>query len=542
MADLRQAIQYASQNPDSDFAKFLSARVMSGQADEEARSLGVDLTPIKNQLSSVKPEEIMPQPEKSPVAKAFDSFKSSVVGGLVTGAGKGAVETLQNLGKGTLETLTLGKADTSNMGIGGLEAKTIPEKIGKFGERVAEFIIPASKLTKATAGLKVLPRIATRVAGDIGITTAQSGDIDDILVTAPSSVIFNAMPSLFKVGLNVAKRGSAGLAGKSTSMIDELINNPKMAKLGLTEDIVSGLKQDALKVRNQISKIRKDAQMSYRKTLDSLPEMTDVTKDPVTGKYPYFYSLKGLKSKFTSTLKELGADIDPKKKELSILQTTLPKQFENKLKEVQSTINRWQDFSPAGLDKLAVKLGNYAVKADDSASKLFNQVVGGLKENVRNYIGERHPQAKKMVEDYAKSKNTIKELETYLGKVSTLSNEAEIARTIGKIQTIFTKNKDISRSLLESLQGGEDIIGKQAGREFKEAIQPSTGAIGDKISALIQTILPPSTVAGGVIKATEISNKLKPTIESIYPTLSKYTAQERAVLLETLRGLLSDED
>jgi len=47
MATLKEAIQYASQNPSSQFAKFLEARVMSGQADVEAQNEGIDLTPIK---------------------------------------------------------------------------------------------------------------------------------------------------------------------------------------------------------------------------------------------------------------------------------------------------------------------------------------------------------------------------------------------------------------------------------------------------------------------------------------------------------------
>jgi len=50
MATLKEAIQYASQNPSSQFAKFLEARVMSGQADVEAQNEGIDLTPIKTAL------------------------------------------------------------------------------------------------------------------------------------------------------------------------------------------------------------------------------------------------------------------------------------------------------------------------------------------------------------------------------------------------------------------------------------------------------------------------------------------------------------
>ena len=52
MATLKEAIQYASQNPTSQFAKFLEARVMSGQADIEAQQEGIDLTTIKRTLKA----------------------------------------------------------------------------------------------------------------------------------------------------------------------------------------------------------------------------------------------------------------------------------------------------------------------------------------------------------------------------------------------------------------------------------------------------------------------------------------------------------
>lgn len=47
MATLREALDYASKNPNSDFAKSLSQRISTGAADKEAKETGIDLTPIK---------------------------------------------------------------------------------------------------------------------------------------------------------------------------------------------------------------------------------------------------------------------------------------------------------------------------------------------------------------------------------------------------------------------------------------------------------------------------------------------------------------
>ena len=47
MANLKQAFEYASQNPDSDFAKNLEQLAASGSLDGEAKKYGVDLGPFR---------------------------------------------------------------------------------------------------------------------------------------------------------------------------------------------------------------------------------------------------------------------------------------------------------------------------------------------------------------------------------------------------------------------------------------------------------------------------------------------------------------
>lgn len=47
MADLREAFQYASQNPTSDFAKNLEQLASSGALDVDAKKFGIDLSPFK---------------------------------------------------------------------------------------------------------------------------------------------------------------------------------------------------------------------------------------------------------------------------------------------------------------------------------------------------------------------------------------------------------------------------------------------------------------------------------------------------------------
>lgn len=64
MATIREAFEYASQNPDSDFARNLAQLAASGSLDVEARRNGIDLTAFK-QTTSPAPSTRPSQPESS---------------------------------------------------------------------------------------------------------------------------------------------------------------------------------------------------------------------------------------------------------------------------------------------------------------------------------------------------------------------------------------------------------------------------------------------------------------------------------------------
>ena len=95
MADIRQAFEYAAQNPNSDFAKNLSELAKSGALDIEARKNGIDLTPFK------------PVQEKTTLQKVANASKA-LVGGIASGVG-GAVLTAEDyLARKAVNTLPEG--------------------------------------------------------------------------------------------------------------------------------------------------------------------------------------------------------------------------------------------------------------------------------------------------------------------------------------------------------------------------------------------------------------------------------------------------
>src|SRR3990167_7247770 len=85
MATLRQALQYASENPQSDFAKFLTERIQSGQADAEARQTGIDLTPIKA-LALKPPVSIVAPGFFSRVGSSYADTGQEILSGIGEGA------------------------------------------------------------------------------------------------------------------------------------------------------------------------------------------------------------------------------------------------------------------------------------------------------------------------------------------------------------------------------------------------------------------------------------------------------------------------
>lgn len=180
---LKNAIEFAKKNPDSPQAVELRKRIESGMYTKE--------------LAQIKSGVQKPQPAKSPL----ESF--------AIGTAKGIAETVKGIGNigGKIgekilpgfENVYSEEALNKNAKSGGfmgkllqesnLETNNTAESLGKGVERVAEFIIPAGKISKASNSvdtlikgsglLKSAGRIATKGAiegiGNAGVTLAQTG-------------------------------------------------------------------------------------------------------------------------------------------------------------------------------------------------------------------------------------------------------------------------------------------------------------------------------------------------------------------------------
>jgi hypothetical protein len=125
MANLKEAFEYASQNPDSSFAKNLEKLASSGSLDGEAKKYGIDLTPFKPKST-------------------LDNTKDFVVG-----AGKGLAKTaldvgqnLQTIGQGALLAGGVSPETVAKTGFQSLDANS------PIGKALEQKLAPTNDMQK----------------------------------------------------------------------------------------------------------------------------------------------------------------------------------------------------------------------------------------------------------------------------------------------------------------------------------------------------------------------------------------------------------
>lgn len=467
--------------------------------------------------------------------------------GFATGFAKSGLNTLQNLGNMVLnpakkllglEGVKTGVSEET------LTPQTSAEKVGKVTGDIAQFFIPAGNITKATKGLSFIPRVLGRAGGDVAISGVQSGgDATDMTTTGLTSVAFQSASPLLKVLGSIGKRTGAVLAGTGSDVIEQAIKTPRETSKAIKIPALKTIQEDTQNILSSVRKLSSDATENYGKALDELPKRLGRNPEVITagqkttikadGK-TYTLSMQGVKSNLTETLRKYGVDVNPKKKTLDFLGTTLDNSEEKRLREVFDVINQWKDTTPRGLNTLSTKLSNF--KKAGEQSKQLNSIIGSISSNVRDYIGKRVPEVKALNDTFSTEKRFIDELDAYLSTGEGFNTPENAKAVMGKIQTLFTKNKEVARNVLENLQGGQNILARQAGRELQSGIPRSTASIGDRIGGLVQTVIPPKVIGEVATKVGIAQEALAP----IFSQLEKIAPEQRILFINAMRDLVND--
>lgn len=167
IGNLKDAMQYAAQNPDSDFAKNLESLLASGSLDQEAKKYGINTAVFKSDDQKVAPDVA-----KAPEPTNATSKAKTIVGGL--GAGLGAslpLMAIEYLGEKALQSFD--NPDEPQAVLGGLTPRQAADNLAKAGSLEGQYattldaqknpnLYKASEITGTALGLADVPVAAGR--------------------------------------------------------------------------------------------------------------------------------------------------------------------------------------------------------------------------------------------------------------------------------------------------------------------------------------------------------------------------------------------
>ena len=534
-------------------------------------------------LQRFQAEQKKEQNNKPFIYKVSDA--GEFTGDILEGAAKGVSSTIFNLAKlgqkistplqraARLTPMDIGEKDTT---FPGLKPNNTPEEIGFLSEQFGEFFIPVGGAGKGGVVLsKVAPRIASkpgaigstargtaRILGEAaeftGKTAIQSGG--DAKETKDAAIISVVAPVAMKgagVGVKLASRlfGSfstnvAGtVSGKGGEVIKTAFKRPEEARKGISGGVVVA-KETAEQARKKIGDLSKANNMLYERKLGMIEDTyKTISKKkefllyrvPEEGVEPTFVTLsgKGIKASLTKSLRKFNVLIDPKKKNFDFSESPLDRSEEKLLKEVFDVVNDWDNYTPSGLNRLAIKVGNY--RKPGQTSKQFNSIIDASKRNIRTYVGKRVPEIKELNQYYAERADFLEGVSSVL-RASTPGTEG-VNKTFSAISGLFNTNKELARALVQQLEGDAagksiDILGREAGRQLGQATSRSTASIGSLATGAIQSLLPPSAIGKAAIGAGIASKKIAPIVDA----LERLQPKERVIVYKAIQELLSTTD
>jgi len=434
-------------------------------------------------LAEIKAQQAsqVSQTERQPTTFT-DKLKAAQRGGaeLSTGFTKRGIETLQNIGKFTMGAATLGlaKEQVAKTGLsqGVLQRATPLEETGAFANDIAQFFIPGGSIVKIGkgaqlavktglgarkgAGLVALgARAGTEALGFGAIGSAQKGEVDK-----PTSIVAGLIPVGGALLSRLAGGASRFLFGpKGQTGLQVRFADPQ----GVQAFLKTGQRkpggatiQDIEKLyTSSVESVRRNIRENYRAALEALPKrlgsggrMLQVGQKTTirTGGKTIVLDINGVRSKAVDTVKKFGVQVDGTGKKLDFLESPFGRAEERKLLEVFRVIDDWRDTSPAGLNRLARKIGNMRVTSDAPGKRELNAVIDSIRNGTRDYMADVGvPGIKQLNASYSSGQNFLNKLEVNIEGKSKLN----VDQTANKI---FQLAKDLDDPFKR--EGAEQLL------------------------------------------------------------------------------------
>ncbi len=456
---------------------------------------------------------------------------SQKLGNVLLGAGKGVLNTalgVSSLGSKALQTLMPSKA------LGDSNTKTSADyikdtgistptnnyqKAGFFGEQVAEFAVPATKLAKAEKGLSLGTKLLSRAVTSGAVASVQEGKIGKgSAIAAGTELALPVIGKAIKPATQIISRlftglGS-GLSGVSSNTLKTIYDNPKVAqdisKKILNEGQESILESNAKTILEGVSKIRKEARNMYGKGIETLSK-TDIKPEVLKN------NLSSLLNKNGIIATENGLDLSGSE----ILSSPIQQRAKNLILELNDKVGASGKDIRTFMDKLQSSKFKSSLDPD---RKAFNNLISDITTGLKKSINESTDKLKEIDSKYSKEMSLAEGVQNIFGKVN-FKNTTELNRVAKKLEGLFSQ-KGLDPKTVDNFltRIGSSPSKFKTSEAVRNIATKATGAntkglsIGEITQQITSSIVTPSMVKNIAIYSGVGESIIKSIIKNTSPT------------------------
>lgn len=480
------------------------------------------------------PQATTPQVSTQDQQAATQKQGETGVKGFATGMAKGILSTVK--GAGQLGA-GLGQKALGSVGInvpnvytdeatkGGLldkqnlQANSGAEKFGKTVEQIAEFAVPATKVSNATKGASMVGKIVPRALTSGTVASLQSGEVgkDAGIATGVEVALPLAGKLIIKPATRILKslvKGlGSGVSGVGTDTIEQIVKNPKVASSTI-DDIAKGgngavLKKNTETIINGVSKIKQEARKAYGVGLDSLKE-TDIDN-------------KVFRDSTQSILDKYGSVTKGGKRNLTNVEFSDPKN----IKTANELIGKLQTAKLDGksIRKLADDIESKLYKVATSDERLsFNAFIKDFSSSLKNGISKSTSKLDDINKTFSQDMQLAESIEKIFGKVK-FKNSSEINKVSQQLETLFSK-KGLSPEYIDDFltRIGIEPEAFKTSEAVRQISNKVTGAntkglsIGEITQQVTSSVITPKLVRDIAVLTGKTDGVIKTLLENIAPT------------------------
>lgn len=370
----------------------------------------------------------------------------------------------------------------------------------------------------------------------------QTGNLEDIprgvatgAVVAPLAVgAISGVGALGKFLFKTLPKNLLGaLSGKGTTTFETALQRPEAARLGTKiSDKNAGI--IAKETRNAFYNLENKMSQGYEKSIQEVEKLYRKTNlTPKIGQGAVYQSnktgetikltLTGIKKAISQKLRDFDVVVDPNDLRLNTSQSTIRQNEIGNVQQVFDAVRSWKDFSPVGLNRLATKISRF--RRSGAASEQVNAIITSVKNSVREYVGDRFPEIQALNQEFFKRSQFLDTVDDLLKVGNKFEGEKGVMKTFGKIATLFDKNKDLARLVIQEFEkeASVDILGREAGRRLAQPTSVSSASLGGLVNTIFQTLFDPITKNIPIAAATyqQIKNSIMKNANKLSPDAVK---------------------